>query len=124
MVETAKNGKEAVKKAKKTSFNLALVDIRLPDIDGTELIEKLRQFQPKIATLILTGHPTLDNAIKSVNNKADGYLLKPFEPKILLETVEKIIAEEKISRFRLNIEVKRGKKSTPILKYQNPDKWY
>ncbi len=123
-VETVKNGKEAIKALKKTSFDLALVDIKLPDIEGTELLRRLRECQPKIATIILTGHPSLENAIKAVNNKADGYILKPFETKALLETIERIIAEKKIAGFLMKTEVKRAKNRTPVFKYQTPDKWY
>jgi len=124
MVETAKNGKEAINAVKKTPFDLALVDIRLPDIDGTELIRRLREIQPKIATIILTGQPTLENAIKSVNNKADGYLLKPFETRVLLETIRKILAEKTNAYFQMFTEVERMKESKPVFKYQTPDKWY
>lgn len=124
MVETAKNGKEAINTAKKTPFDLALVDIKLPDTDGTELIKRLREIQPKIAIIILTGQPTLENAIKSVNNKADGYLLKPFETKTLLETIRKILAEKTNAYFQMFTEVERAKESKPVFKYQTPDKWY
>ena len=62
LVETAKSGGEAVKTSKKTSFDLALVDIKLPDADGTELLKRLREIQPKIATIILTGQPSIENA--------------------------------------------------------------
>jgi DNA-binding response OmpR family regulator len=124
MVETAKNGKEAINKVKKAPFDLALVDIRLPDIEGTELIRKLREIQPKIATIILTGQPSLENAIKSVNNKADGYLLKPFETRVLIETIRKILAEKTNAYFQMFTEVERAKESNPVFKYQTPDKWY
>jgi len=124
MVETAKNGKDAINTAKKTPFDLALVDIKLPDIDGTELIKKLRAIQPKIATIILTGQPSLENAIKSVNNKADGYLLKPYETKVLIETIKRILAEKTNAYFQMFTEVERVKENRPVFKYQTPDKWY
>ena len=122
-VETAKNGKDAINTAKKTPFDLALVDIKLPDIDGTELVRILKGLQPKIATIILTGEPSLENAIKAVNNKADGYLLKPYEPKTLLETIKKVLAEKTSEYFQMFSEVERAKDSTPTLKYQNPQTW-
>jgi DNA-binding response OmpR family regulator len=123
-VETVKNGKEAIKASKKTPFDLALVDINLPDIDGTELLKKLREDQPKMATIILTGQPSLENAIKSVNSKADAYLLKPLDAQILLETIKKILAEKTNAYFQMFTEVERAKKTTPLFKYQTPDKWY
>lgn len=111
LVETAKNGKEAINASKTTQFDLAIVDIKLPDIEGTELLRKLRDNQPKMATLIVTGQPSLENAIKSVNNKADGYLLKPFEPRTLIETIRKILAEKSSAYFQMYAEVERAKQN-------------
>jgi DNA-binding response OmpR family regulator len=111
LVETAKNGKEAINASKNTQFDLAIVDIKLPDIDGTELLRRLRDNQPKMATLIVTGQPSLENAIKSVNNRADGYLLKPFEPRTLIETIRKILAEKSSAYFQMYAEVERVKQN-------------
>lgn len=111
LVETAKNGKEAINASKTTQFDLAIVDIKLPDIEGTELLRKLRDNQPKMATLIVTGQPSLENAIKSVNNKADGYLLKPFEPRTLIETIRKILAEKSSAYFQMYAEVERARQN-------------
>ena len=111
LVETAKNGKEAINASKTTQFDLAIVDINLPDIEGTELLRKLRDNQPKMATLIVTGQPSLENAIKSVNNKADGYLLKPFEPRTLIETIRKILAEKSSAYFQMYAEVERARQN-------------
>jgi len=124
LVETAKSGGEAVKTSKKTSFDLALIDIKLPDADGTELLKRLREIQPKIATIILTGQPSIENAIKSVNNKADAYILKPIDAHTLLETIKRTLAEKTNAYFQMFTEVERAKTSTPIFKYQTPDKWY
>ena len=124
LVETAKSGGEAVKTSKQTAFDLALVDIKLPDVDGTELLKRLREIQPKMATIILTGQPSIENAIKSVNNKADGYIVKPIDAQTLLETIKKTLAEKANAYFQMFTEVERAKSSTPIFKYQTPDKWY
>lgn len=123
VVETAKNGKEAMHKSKKTPFDLALVDIKLPDIEGTELLKKLREMQPKMALIIMTGQPSVENAIKSVNNKADGYILKPFDVPTLLETIKKTLAEKANAYFQMFTEVERAKASSPIFKYQTPENW-
>ena len=123
VVETAKNGKEAIKQSKKTPFDLALVDIKLPDIEGTELLKKLREMQPKMALIIMTGQPSVENAIKSVNNKADGYILKPFDVPTLLETIKKTLAEKANAYFQMFTEVERAKASSPIFKYQTPENW-
>ncbi len=123
LVETAKNGKDALKNIKNAKFDLALVDIELPDIKGTELLSKLKQAQPKMATIIVTGHPSVENAITSVNNKADGYVLKPINVPTLLETIKKILADKTNSYLEMFAEVERAKSTTPIFKYKTPDHW-
>jgi DNA-binding response OmpR family regulator len=124
MVETAKNGKDAVKTSKKTPFDLALVDIKLPDMEGTDLLNKLRDAQPKMATIILTGKPSLENAIESVNNGADAYVLKPFDVPTLLETIKKTLAEKRSVYFQMYKEVEDAKSSNPVFQYKSPENWY
>ena len=123
MVETAKNGKDALKNSKKTPFDLALVDIKLPDIEGTDLLIKLREAQPKMAALIVTGKPSLDNAIKSVNNGADGYILKPFDVPTLIETIKKTLEDRRNIYFQMYKEVEKGKTNNPVFMYKSPENW-
>ena len=78
LVKSAENGKEAIHMCETTSFDFALIDIELPDIKGTELLHTLKQEQPKMVKIIITGHPTIENAARSVNEQADGYIMKPF----------------------------------------------
>jgi DNA-binding NtrC family response regulator len=122
-VETVGDGKSALKKCEKVPFDIALIDVELPDTKGTELLNKLKIIQPKMARIIVTGHPSIENAIKSVNEKADGYILKPFDINNLLEMIKKLTAEKTNEYFRMFTEVERAKKETPIFKYQHPDKW-
>ena len=122
-VETAENGKQAIKTCKKTSFDVALIDIELPDMKGTELLHRLKEIQPKMVKIIITGHPSVENAVKSVNEKADGYILKPFNIPILLETIKKTLTEKTNAYFQMFTEVERAKQNTPLFKYQHPDKW-
>jgi DNA-binding NtrC family response regulator len=90
-VETAENGKQAIRKCENTSFITALIDIELPDIKGTDLLCILGEKQPKMVKIIITGHPSIENAAKSVNEQADGYLLKPFNFQELLLMINKLI---------------------------------
>ncbi len=87
-VDTAETGKEAVEKSNANTYNLALVDIRLPDIMGTELLTKLRETTPPMVKIIVTGFPALQNAIEAVNKGANAYILKPADPEKLVETVK------------------------------------
>ena len=76
-VDTAETGGEAVEKSNANLYNLALLDIRLPDMEGTELLTKMRETTPKMVKIIITGYPSLQNAVEAVNKGADGYVTKP-----------------------------------------------
>jgi DNA-binding NtrC family response regulator len=113
-VDTAENGNEAIEKSNANFYNLALIDNRLPDIEGTELLTSLRQTTPKMVKVILTGYPALQNAVKAINGGVDRYLIKPVNPVELLSVIkeelneqrkEKEYGQEKIAQFvetRLN----------------------
>ena len=107
-VDTAKNGREAIKKSKVKFYNLALIDIRLTDIEGTKLLTKVKDTMPKMRKIIITGYPSLQNAIEAVNRGADAYVLKPFDMDKVLETIkdqlkkqeeEKRYTQKKVGEF-------------------------
>jgi DNA-binding NtrC family response regulator len=89
-VETAETAKMAIQKTGRKFYNLALIDIRLPDMEGIELLTKMKPTTPKMRKIIVTGFPTMQNAVDAVNRGADGYVLKPFN----VEKVLKIIDEQ------------------------------
>ncbi len=91
LVETAKNGNEAIQMCETTPFDVALIDIELPDINGTDLLQMLNEKRPKIVKIIITGHPSIKNAAKSVNEQADGYIIKPFNVPELLLLIDKLL---------------------------------
>jgi DNA-binding NtrC family response regulator len=108
VADTAKDGEEAINKTKKNFYNLALIDIRLPDMEGIELLHKLKDSTPKMIKIILTGYPSLDNAIDAVNKGADGYLIKPINMSVLNEKIEEHLkkqeeaekySEDKVAQF-------------------------
>jgi DNA-binding response OmpR family regulator len=76
-VDTAKTGKEAVEKSQLNLYNLALIDIRLPDMEGTALLRAMRDMVPRMVKIILTGYPSTSNAIEAANKGADAYVIKP-----------------------------------------------
>ena len=123
LVETAENGKQAIKICKNEPFDIALIDIELPDIKGVDLLKTLRQIQPRMVKIIITGHPSIENAMKSVNEKADGYLLKPVNMAEMLEMIKKIHEEKTNEYLQMIKAVEQTKESTPFTKYQNPTGW-
>ena len=93
-VETAKTGKEAIEKSHSQFFNLAVLDIKLPDIEGTQLLNKMHETEPRMIKIMLTGFPNMTSAVESLNKRADAYLIKPVEPGKLLRLVEQKLAEQ------------------------------
>jgi len=97
-VDTAENGKEAIRKSKTKFYNLALIDIRLPDMEGTKLLTAMKETTPKMVKIIVTGYPSLHNAVEAVNSGADAYVLKPFNVEKTLKTIEEQLEKQKGAR--------------------------
>ncbi len=78
-VSTATTGEHALDLAKKKKFDVAVVDLRMPGMDGITVIEKLRETQPFLQVLMLTGHGSHDSAWEAGRLQAFRYLLKPYD---------------------------------------------
>ncbi len=100
IVDTAKNCKEGIEKSFTHVFNLALIDIRLPDMEGLQLLTEIRDTTPRMRKIIITGYPSLHNAIEAVNKGADAYVLKPFKVEEILKTIqEQLKKQEEEKRY-------------------------
>lgn len=98
VVDTAQSGNEAIEKCSSNCYNLALIDIRLPDMEGTKLLNAMRQDTPPMVKIIVTGYPSLSNAIEAVNKGADAYLLKPLAMDEVLKTIREHLDKQRESR--------------------------
>ncbi len=93
-VQTFTNPEEGAEVLKNESFDVLLVDIRMPAMDGFQVIDIARQNQPDIAAVIMTGYGTLETAIRALRQGADGLILKPFEEgEELVKTVKDALTE-------------------------------
>lgn len=93
---TASTGNQALRLLRERSFNLALLDIRLPDMDGTELLAQARQLQPSLKCVMATGNTTLQPAIDSLNQGAYAYLLKPVDVPNVKDTVRRALEQQRL----------------------------
>jgi DNA-binding NtrC family response regulator len=107
-VDTAENGKTAIWKTNTKFYNLALIDIRLPDTEGTKLLARIKDTMPKMRKIIITGYPSVQNAVEALNKGADAYIMKPFDMEKILKTIgeqlkkqemEKKYSQEKVTEF-------------------------
>jgi len=98
IVDTAENGKEAIAKTFTNTYNLALVDWRLPDFEGTKLIGQLKETVPKMAKIMLTGYPSMHNAVDAVNAQADAFFCKPADTMAILEKIKSLLKQQDEAR--------------------------
>ncbi|RLF44316.1 MAG: diguanylate cyclase response regulator [Thermoplasmata archaeon] len=94
-VHLAKNGASALEKAREVKPVVALLDIKLPDIEGIELLRKLKEMDPGLYVIILTGYASLENAIGALKEGAFDYLQKPIEWEKLLSAIERAFEKKK-----------------------------
>ena len=92
-VDTAKSGQEALEKSRGKIYSLALIDIKLPDFEGIELLERMEETDPKMRKVIVTGYQTPENTMRALNLGADAYLVKPLKVEEILETVKRQLME-------------------------------
>ena len=92
--DTAKTGREAEQKAKARFYNLTLLDIKLPDMEGTQLLKTLHENTPKMVKIMVTGYPSLENAMEALNQGADAYVTKPVKPAKLLALIKEKLEEQ------------------------------
>jgi len=93
-VDTAENGREAIQKSKEKFFNMAVLDIRLPDMEGTKLLVTMHENLPKMVKIMITGYPSVENAVEALNQGADAYIIKPAKPEKLLALIEEKLEKQ------------------------------
>jgi len=94
--ESAPSASEAISRIKERFYNVAILDISLPDTDGTELLSKLLEIHPDIIAIMLTGHSSVQNAVKSLNRGAFAYLEKPLDPENLLSVISRGLEKQRL----------------------------
>ncbi len=92
--DAAETGAEAEQKLKNKFFNLALLDIKLPDMEGTQLLAKLHETTPKMVKIMVTGYPSIENAMEALNQGANAYVIKPVKPAKLLALIKEKLEEQ------------------------------
>lgn len=86
-VKTTFSGEEGVEAATKEEFDVAVVDLQMPGIDGIEVQRRLKDLQPNLPCIVLTGHGSVENALESGKYNAFKFLSKPVDMETLIETI-------------------------------------
>jgi DNA-binding response OmpR family regulator len=96
--EVAANGQQALELVEQHNFDLAYLDLHLPGMDGIQILKEIRQRQPKLPVIMLTGYGTLQSAVEALRLGANDYLLKPFDPEVLVARTRVILDEQAVER--------------------------
>jgi DNA-binding NtrC family response regulator len=91
-IKMAVNGLEGLELLGKESFDLVLTDLKMPNMDGIEVLRTIKEKWPDTDVVIVTGYQTVETAVKAIKLGAYDYLEKPFTPDVLIETVSDVFA--------------------------------
>jgi DNA-binding NtrC family response regulator len=94
-VDLANTGRGALEKFQKSDFDLLVADLRLPDIDGMDVVEQVRGKKPKTNVVIITGYPSVSSAVQAVKMGVSDYLRKPFTEDEFMTAVKSSLRERK-----------------------------
>jgi PAS domain S-box-containing protein len=103
-VSTASTGSEGAARIKEGSFNVAVLDIRLPDIDGVELLEIIKKMDPDLNVIMMTAYANVEIAIRALNEGADAFVTKPFNIEELRAVIKKSIEKQRLSNEKKRLE--------------------
>jgi two-component system sensor histidine kinase/response regulator len=108
--ETAENGQLGLEKARDLGPAVALIDLKMPGISGFEVLEKLKDIDPQITPIVITGYATVESAVEAMKKGAYDFLPKPFTPEEL-----RIIIRRAIERRRLAIEAETLRREKKLM---------
>jgi signal transduction histidine kinase/GGDEF domain-containing protein len=93
-VELAGSGEEGLQKIEKNPFDLVLTDLKMPKMDGLQLIAEIAKLKPETLTMMMTGHGTIDSALEAMKHGASDYLMKPLNLDELMVRIRKVLDEK------------------------------
>lgn len=102
-VTTAACGQEGLSLLEKHPFDLVYLDIRMPDMNGMEVLNKIHALQPEIPVVLFTAQPDLNSALEALRQGATDYLLKPLQPRDMIQRTETILVRQERERRKRQI---------------------
>lgn len=91
-ISVADNGQGALDHMKNGKFDTVILDLKMPDMDGLELTDRIRSQDENVPIIIMTGFPSMDSAIEAIRRRAQDYFIKPFNLKHMRKSIEAAIA--------------------------------
>ena len=90
-VDLAENGAEALEKFQANPFDLVITDVRMPQVDGMEVLRQVKKRSPVTPVLVISGYGTIETAVEAMREGAFDYILKPFSLDLIEETVDRAL---------------------------------
>jgi len=123
-VTVAENGYAALERVKAISFSIVIIDIKMPGLSGMEFIRKLRETDPKLIIIIMTGYSSIETAVEAVRAGVYDYITKPFQAEEMLLAIKRAVKEQEIFRENKKLareleEVKRDLKESQERLYRS-----
>ena len=111
-VTTAANGSEAISLLNLTAFDLVITDLKMPDVDGVQVMTSAKQIHPEIEVIIVTGYATINSAVKAMSRGAFYYMAKPIKLKelqdLIIKATEKTVLRREVSFLKQRIKAQQG----------------
>ncbi|PIU63835.1 MAG: Fis family transcriptional regulator, partial [Armatimonadetes bacterium CG07_land_8_20_14_0_80_40_9] len=121
-VECIETGREAINALAKDLFHLVLLDLKLPDIDGMQVLEKIKKENPHVEVIVITAYATIESAVEAVKKGADDYISKPFTPQELRLSVQKALRKKSLELENIYLKEKTEKRDEPVITVGNSPK--
>ena len=100
-VETADGGPSALTKTREKRFDIMLIDVKMPEMDGLTLLKKIKEVDPDTAIVMMTAHGAIQDAVEAMKFGAFDYLLKPFDLEELSLTIDKLVQMQTLAMENL-----------------------
>ena len=95
-VETCSSGHKAIEQLQKKDYGLVITDLKMPGMDGIEVLKAVKALQADIPVILITGYASIDTAVEAMKNGAFDYISKPFSPDLLLEKVQNALNQRSL----------------------------
>lgn len=102
--EAVRTGRESIEKVQGRFFNIVLVDIRLPDMEGVELIKLLKEMHPNAVVIMITAYASIETAVKALNGGASAYITKPLDMEEVLISIGDALTRQRLIREKRRTE--------------------
>jgi two-component system response regulator HydG len=102
----AESGEKALEVAKSIPVQIALIDLKMPGLDGIQTLKELKKITPEILPIIMTGYPTIESAVEALRSGACDYVIKPFKLNELRSSIDRVLKEHQL---KYEIDELKGK---------------